>query len=200
MRTPDRVCIPAQMSDVTKLLGEVGQGSVKAADELLALVYAELRRRADFFLARERPGQTLQATALVHEAWLRLGGDAARPWQGETHFLAAATQAMRRILIDRARSKARLKHGEGQKPLNLDDVDVAAADTDSDTLLAVNDALERFSREDPEKARLVELRYFVGLSIPETARALGISEATAKRQWVYARAWLYAELNAAGQS
>jgi RNA polymerase sigma factor (TIGR02999 family) len=182
------------VSDVTRLLADADGGSAKAADELLALVYAELRRRADHFLAHERPGQTLQATALVHEAWLRLGGDEKKQWQGQTHFLAAATQAMRRILIDRARSKARVKHGEGQKPVNLDDVDVATPETDADTLLAVNDALEKFSREDPEKARLVELRYFVGMSIPEAAQSLGISEATAKRHWAYARAWLYDEL------
>jgi RNA polymerase sigma factor (TIGR02999 family) len=130
----------------------------------LELVYAELRRRADHFLFREHSGQTLQATELVHEAWLRLGGDQGQQWQGQTHFLAAATLAMRRILIDRARTKARVKHGEGQKPLNLDDMDVATPDTAADTLLAVNDALEKLAKEEPEKARLVELRYFVGAS------------------------------------
>jgi RNA polymerase sigma factor (TIGR02999 family) len=180
--------------DLNQLSAEAAGGSAKAADELLQMVYEELRRRAAQFLAQERPGHTLQATALVHEAWLRLGGDETKHWQGEAHFLAAATQAMRRILIDRARSKARLKHGQGQRPLNLEDVDVATPETDADTLLAVNEALEKFAGEEPEKARLVELRYFVGMSIPEAARSLGISEATAKRQWAYARAWLYEEL------
>ena len=195
-----RACIPDDgnysrgVNHITRLLGAVEHGSGKAADELLELVYQELRKRAEYFLAQERPGQTLQATALVHEAWLRLGGDQSRPWTGETHFLAAATTAMRRILIDRARSKARVRHGEGQKALNLDDVDVANPETDGETLLAINEALEKFALEDPPKARLVELRYFAGLSIPEAARALGIAEATAKRHWVYARAWLYAEL------
>ena len=182
--------------DFRELTGSVNGGPGGADDPLFERVYAELRRRAGYFLSQERPGQTLQGTALVHEAWLRLGGDENQSWQGETHFLAAATLAMRRILIDRARSKARVRHGSGQKPLNLDDVDVASPETDSDTLLAVNEALEKFAAEDPEKARLIELRYFVGLSIPEAAKALGVSEATAKRQWVYARAWLYAELKA----
>lgn len=176
--------------------GDVNVDPVRTDDQLFDRVYAELRRRAGYFLSQERPGQTLQGTALVHEAWLRLGGDENHAWLGETRFLAAATLAMRRILIDRARSKARVRHGSGQKPLNLDDIEVASPETDSDTLLAVNEALEKFAAEDPEKARLVELRYFVGLSIPEAAKALGVSEATAKRQWVFARAWLYAELKA----
>lgn len=183
------------MSDVTQLLGDINRGSAKAANELLDVVYAELRKRAAHYLGHERPGQTLQATALVHEAWLRLGGSEGQQWNSETHFLAAATKAMRRILIDRARSKARVKHGEGEHPLNLDDVDVATTDMDADTLLAVNDALDKFAQEDPDKAKLVELRYFVGMSIPEAGKALGISESTAKRQWAYARAWLYEELN-----
>jgi RNA polymerase sigma factor (TIGR02999 family) len=202
MRSLRRVnaCIPGSgnysrgLNHITQLPGDVGRGSDKAADELLELVYHELRKRAEGFLARERPGQTLQATALVHEAWLKLGGDQAQSWNGESHFLAAATKAMRRILIDRARSKARVKHGEGHKAVNLEDVDVANPETDGETLLAINDALDKFALEDPQKARLVELRYFVGMSIPEAARALGIAEATAKRHWVYARAWLFEEL------
>jgi RNA polymerase sigma factor (TIGR02999 family) len=189
---------PRRVSDVMKLLGDAGCGSSKAADELLELVYNELRKRAEYFLSQESPGQTLQATALVHEAWLRLGGDQGQSWNGQTHFLAAATKAMRRILIDRARSKACVKHGEGRKPLNLDDVNVASADTYGETLLAVNEALEKFAQEEPQKAKLVELRYFVGMSIPEAAKALGVAEATAKRHWVYARAWLYDELKARG--
>lgn len=166
-----------------------------AAEKLLEVVYAELRRRAAYYLEQERPGQTLQPTALVHEAWLRLGGSDQQQWNNESHFLAAATKAMRRILIDRARSKARVKHGERNQPLNLDDVDVASVDGDADTLLAVNDALDKLAQEYPEKARLVELRYFVGMSIPEAGKALGISESTAKRQWAFARAWLYDELS-----
>jgi RNA polymerase sigma factor (TIGR02999 family) len=183
-----------RVSDVIRLLGDADRGSSKAADELLELVYSELRKRAEYFLSQESPGQTLQATALVHEAWLKLGGEQEQPWNGRTHFLAAATKAMRRILIDRARSKASVKHGGGKKPLNLEDVDVASADTDSETLLAINEALEKFALEEPQKAKLVELRYFVGMSIPEAAKALGVGEATAKRHWVYARAWLYEEL------
>jgi RNA polymerase sigma factor (TIGR02999 family) len=183
------------VGDVTQLLGDINRGSTKAADELLDVVYGELRKRAAYYLGQERPGQTLQPTALVHEAWLRLGGSDGQQWTSEGHFLAAATTAMRRILIDRARSKARVKHGERRETVNLDDVNVATTDMDADTLLAVNDALDKLAREDPEKAKLVEMRFFVGMSIPEAGKALGISESTAKRQWAYARAWLYDELS-----
>ena len=188
------------MSDITPILKAGEDGDPKAAELLLPLVYDELRRLAAWQLTNEKPGQTLQATALVHEAWIRLGGSERQSWNSQTHFLAAATNAMRRILIDRARSKARVKHGQGQTPLNLDDVDVAAVDGDPDLVLAINDALEKFALEDPRKAKLVELRYFVGMSIPEAAQALGIAEATAKRDWVYARAWLHEELKSFAKS
>jgi len=165
----------------------------KAASELLPLVYEELRRLAANKLAYEAPGQTLQTTALVHEAWLSLAGNGDSQWQNRGHFLAAAADAMRHILIDRARRKNRVRHGKGLQRVNLDSVDLASA-TDDETLLRVDEALTKFAKEDPVKAQLVKLRYFVGLSIPQAAAAMGISESTAKRAWVYARAWLYDEL------
>jgi len=171
---------------------EVGNQS-KAASELLPLVYEELRRLAANKLAYEAPGQTLQTTALVHEAWLSLAGNGDSQWQNRGHFLAAAADAMRHILIDRARRKNRVRHGKGLQRVNLDSVDLASA-TDDETLLRVDEALTKFAKEDPVKAQLVKLRYFVGLSIPQAAAAMGISESTAKRAWVYARAWLYDEL------
>ena len=181
------------MSDVTRILSAAQAGDPKAAEELLPLVYNELRRLAANKLANEAPGQTLQATALVHEAWLRLAGDGDSQWQNRSHFLAAAAEAMRHILIDRARRKNRVRHGQGLQRVNLDHVDLASA-TEDDTLLRVDEALTKFAAEEPVKAQLVKLRYFVGLSIPEAAAAMGISESTAKRAWAYARAWLYDEL------
>jgi RNA polymerase sigma factor (TIGR02999 family) len=166
-----------------------------AASELLPLVYEELRRLAASKLAREAPGQTLQTTALVHEAWLSLAGNGDSNWQNQSHFLAAAADAMRHILIDRARRKNRLRHGKGLTRVNLEHVDLASA-SDDDTLLRVDEALSKFAAEDPVKAHLIKLRYFVGLSIPEAAAAMGMSESTAKRAWAYARAWLYDELKA----
>lgn len=165
----------------------------KAASELLPLVYEELRRLAARKLANEAPGQTLQTTALVHEAWLSLAGKGDSEWQNRSHFLAAAADAMRHILIDRARRKNRVRHGKGLQRVNLENVDLATA-ADDDTLLRVDEALTKFAKEDPVKAQLVKLRYFVGLSIPEAAAAMGMSESTAKRAWAYARAWLYDEL------
>jgi len=164
-----------------------------AASALLPAVYEELRRLAAHKLANEAPGQTLQTTALVHEAWLRLARDGDSQGQTGGHFLAAAADAMRHILIDRARRKNRARHGKGLQRVNLDQVDLASA-TDDDTLLRVDEALTKFAAEEPDKAQLVKLRYFVGLSIPEAASAMGISESTAKRAWAYARAWLYDEL------
>ena len=164
-----------------------------AASELLPLVYDELRRLAANKLAREAPGQTLQTTALVHEAWLSLAGNGNSYWQNRTHFLAAAADAMRHILIDRARRKNRVRHGRGLTRVNLEQVDLASV-ADDDTLLRVDEALTKFAAEDPIKAQLIKLRYFVGLSIPEAAAAMGMSESTAKRGWAYARAWLYDEL------
>jgi RNA polymerase sigma factor (TIGR02999 family) len=179
--------------DVTRVLQALDKGDPKAAAELLTLVYQELRRLAASKMAHERPGQTLQPTALVHEAWLKLAGSGQQPWQNRRHFFAAAAEAMRRILIDRARRRNRTRHGHGLRRVDLSQVDVAAGASDEE-LLAVNEVVERLAQEFPDRARLVELRYFVGLSIPDAAAALGISESTAKRQWNYARLWLYREL------
>jgi RNA polymerase sigma factor (TIGR02999 family) len=164
-----------------------------ASGELLPTVYEELRKLAAHKLANEAPGQTLQATALVHEAWLKLSGNGDSQWQNRTHFLAAAADAMRHILIDNARRKKRVRHGGALRRVNLEDVDLATI-TDDETLLSVDEALTEFAAEDPVKAELVKLRFFAGLSIPEAANALGMSESTAKRAWVYARAWLYDRL------
>jgi len=180
------------MSDVTRLLEAIGDGDAKAGDQLLPLVYEELRRLAAQKMAMESPGQTLQPTALVHEAWLRLAGDDNRRWQDRTHFFVAASEAMRRILVDNARRKRAQRHGGGQQRVEL--TEQAAVVSDDDQLLAVNEALEKFAAQDMQKAELVKLRYFVGLRIDEAAQVLGISEATAKRYWAYARAWLYEEI------
>lgn len=144
-------------------------------------------------MAREKPGQTLQATALVHEAWLKLGGGQEQSWQNRRHFFGAAAEAMRRILIDRARKRNRTRHGAGLERVDLQSIEIAETATDGQ-LLAINEVVERFAEESPERAELVKLRYFVGLSIPDAAEAMGISESTAKRQWTYARAWLFKEL------
>jgi RNA polymerase sigma factor (TIGR02999 family) len=182
------------MSDVTRILDALQNGDPKAAEQLLPLVYDELRRLAAHKMASEAPGHTLQATALVHEAWLHLTHNASREWNSRGHFYAAAAEAMRHILIDNARRKQRVRHGGGLLRVQLDQVELASA-TDEETLLRVDEALSKFAAEDPAKAHLVKLRYFAGLSIPEAAAALGMSESTAKRAWAYARAWLYDELN-----
>jgi RNA polymerase sigma factor (TIGR02999 family) len=179
---------------VTQILAAVEAGDPRAAEELLPLVYDELRRLAAARMAKEEPGQTLQPTALVHEAWLRLVGSRNQRWNNRGHFLAAAAEAMRRILIDKARRKHRVRHGQGLTRVDFDQVDLAIA-MDDDTLVQVDEALEHLAREDRVKAELVKLRFFVGLSIPEAGCALGLSESTAKRYWNYARAWLYAELS-----
>jgi RNA polymerase sigma factor (TIGR02999 family) len=166
---------------------------VGAADRLLNLVYDELRRIAADKMAMERPGGTLQATALVHETWLRLGGDEQPEWQNRAHFFGAAAEAMRRILIGRARRRNAQRRGSGVLNLNVDDLEVASPLGD-ETLLAVNEALEKFALVDPPKAELVKLRYFVGLTIEDAASTLSISNATAKRWWAFARAWLNREL------
>ncbi len=181
------------MSQFTYILDRVQQGEAKAAEELLPLVYEELRKLAAHKLAGEAPGQTLQPTALVHEAWLRLAESTEQQWRDRSHFFAAAAEAMRRILIDRARRKHRVRHGQGLTQVDLDGVELAAQ-TANDTLLRVDEALEKLAGEDPVKAQLVKLRYFVGLSLPEACQALGLSESTGKRYWAYARAWLYDEL------
>jgi len=182
--------------DITRVLDAVARGDGHASEELLELVYAELRRLAKAKMAREAPGQTLQATALVHEAWLRVAGDGESPppqWSSRAHFFGAAAEAMRRILIDRARRRQAQRHGGGQERVDVADVDIAAPVGD-DEVLAINEALEKFAAEDAEKAELVKLRYFVGLSIEEAADILGISGRTAKRHWAYAKAWLLHEV------
>ena len=181
------------VTDVTRILQRAQQGDPRAADELLPLVYDELRRLAARKMASEAPGQTLQPTALVHEAWLRLAGSTEQQWQNRGHFFAAAAEAMRRILIDNARRKDRVRHGKGLTRVDLDTVDLATQ-TDDETLLRVDEALEKLATEDPVKAELVKLRYFAGLSVPEAGRAFGLSETSVKRYWTYARAWLYDEL------
>lgn len=188
-----RRCYDCAVSDVTRLLNAVEQGDPGAAEELLPLVYEELRKLAAIRMAHEPAGQTLQATALVHEAWLRLAGPEAQVWNSRYHFFAAAAEAMRRILIDNARRKQRPKHGWGWQRVDLDRVNVAIQ-TDDDTLLLVDEALTRLEQEDPQQAELVKLRYFAGMTIPEAGKALGLSESTAKRLWTYARAFLLREI------
>ena len=180
------------MSDVTRILEEVRQGDRSATDRLLVAVYDELRRLAARKLSQERPGQTLQATALVHEAYLRLLGADAQ-WQNSAHFYAAAAEAMRRILVEAARRKARLKHGGGRQMRQVDEAD-AIVMPDSTDLIALDEALEKLLREDQVKAELVKLRYFAGLTVEQAARVLGISRATADRYWTFARTWLYYEI------
>ncbi len=184
------------MNDVTRILDAMQRGDPKAAEELLPLVYDELRRLAAAKMAREAAGQTLQPTALVHEAWLRLAGDGAPRFANRAHFFAAAAEAMRRILIERARRRMAAKRGSGAAPLDVDELDIAAP-APAERLLAVNEALERFAALDPRKAELVKLRYFVGMSFGEAAAALGIAVPTAKQWWAYARAWLAVELKRA---
>ena len=183
------------MSDVTLILQKIEKGDAGAADELLPLVYQELRKLAAAKMGREAAAHTLQPTALVHEAWLRLGGDAQPPWQNRAHFFAAAAEAMRRILIDRARRRKAQRHGGDLQRLNADDLELAGdVNRADDQLLAVHDALDKFAAEDPRKAELVKLRYFAGLTLEEAANAMGIPEGTAKRWWTYSRARLYREL------
>jgi RNA polymerase sigma factor (TIGR02999 family) len=184
----------AGMAHVTRILSAIEAGDPKAAGELLPLVYDELRKLAAARLAGEKAGQTLQATALVHEAYLRLVGDT-RPqgWDGRGHFFAAAAEAMRRILVEQARRKGRVRHGGGQRRIDLDERNLAAV-SPGDDLLAIDEALTRLAELDSRRAELVKLRFFAGLTMPEAAVALGISLATAERQWAFARTWLYAEL------
>ena len=184
------------MSDVTHILKAIESGDGKAADELLPLVYEELRKLAIHRMSYEAPGNTLQPTALVHEAWLRLVASDQQTWQNRAHFFGAAAEAMRRILIESARRKRALRHGGNQQRLDIDQLEIAAP-TPDDELLAINDALDQLAMESPDKAELVKLRYFAGLTFEETAEALGISPATAKREWAYARAWLFVEIKLA---
>jgi len=182
------------MNDVTRILSAIEHGDPGASEELLPLVYGELRRLARQRLAQEKPGQTLQATALVHEAYVRLvEGEGAQRWNGRGHFFAAAAEAMRRILVENARRKGRAKAGGGLRRIELGDVKAAAGGPDVD-LLALDEVLGRLEAHDPAKAGLVKLRYFAGLSIEEAAEALGISRTTAARHWRYAKTWLFCEL------
>lgn len=182
------------MSEFTRILDSANNGDPKAAEELLPLVYEELRKLAAAKMANEMPGQTLQPTALVHEAWLRLvGKDGPAQFGSRAHFFGAAAEAMRRILIEKARRKQAARHGGNQPRLDIQEVEIAA-EAPTDELLALNEALNRLAALDKEKAELVKLRYFVGLTLEETAEILGVSLATAKRQWTFARAWIHAEI------
>jgi len=182
------------MSEVTRILSAIDQGDPSAAAELLPLVYDELRKLAATRLAGEKPGQTLQATALVHEAYLRLVDvDRVQHWDSRAHFFAAAAEAMRRLLIDRARRKRRSRHGGGRTRVSLDEA-LCLRETPDEDLLALDEALQQLARQEPAKAELVKLHYFAGLSLEEAGRAVGVSHRTAKRHWAYARAWLYAAI------
>ena len=186
------------MNDVTRILSDIEHGDPRASEELLPLVYRELRRLAKQRLAREKPGQTLQATALVHEAYVRLvEGEEAQRWNSRSHFFAAAAEAMRRILVENARRKRAEKHGGQLERQDLDGVDLAAPAL-SDDLLALDESLSKLEAEDPVKAQLVKLRYFAGLTEEDAAKALGISYTSAQRYWHYAKVWLLAELRGGG--
>jgi RNA polymerase sigma factor (TIGR02999 family) len=186
------------MNEVTRILSAVEHGDPHAAEQLLPLVYDALRQLAAQKLAQEAPGQTLQPTALVHEAYLRLVGTGeGQHWDSRGHFFAAAAEAMRRILVDQARRKRRPKHGGDRRRVRLEEA-LSVAETRDDEILALDEALTRFAAEEPAKAELVKLRFFAGLTGAEAARALGISEATADRYWAYARVWLFSELHDAG--
>lgn len=180
------------MQDLTKILAAIPPDDVAAADKILPLVYDELRKLAANRLASESPGQTLQATALVHEAYLRLVGDPDQEWNGRGHFFAAAAEAMRRILVENARRKKAVKRGGDHQRVSLDDSDVVA--TENDDILPLDDALTKLEQHDPLAASLVKLRYFVGLTMPQAAESLGMSQRTAERNWTYAKSWLHAEL------
>jgi RNA polymerase sigma factor (TIGR02999 family) len=181
------------VSDVTRILDRVQQGEAKAAEELLPLVYDQLRQLAAQKMAGQPPGQTLQPTALVHEAWLKLNGNPQASWTGHQHFIRAAAEAMRQVLVDRARAKHSLKRGGNPVRLNFEEVVLASA-APAEELLAVESALQALEREEPAKAELVKLRFYVGLTVTETSQALGISEKTVKRHWIHARAWLFQEI------
>ncbi len=182
------------MTDVTRILSAMERGDRQAAERLLPLVYDELRKLAAVRMAQEKPGHTLQATALVHEAYLRLvGEEKGQQWDSRGHFFAAAAQAMRRILVDRARQKQRPKHGGGRRRVTLDEV-CSLEESRADDLLALDEAMDKLAADEPEKAKLVALRYFAGMPEKEAADVMGVSRATAARHWAYAKAWLYSEL------
>lgn len=183
------------MSDVTRLLEAIQYGDLRAGEELLPLVYEELRQLARARMAREQPGHTLQATALVHEAWMRLGE---QRFKSRAHFFGAAAEAMRRILIESARRKLAVKHGAGGEHVDLDGIEIAAPTAKDDELLAVHEALDALAAHDARTAELVKLRYFAGLTIEEAADVLGVTSRTAKRDWTYARAWLFRKIAPSG--
>jgi RNA polymerase sigma factor (TIGR02999 family) len=178
------------MNDITQVLQAIERGEQKSSADLLSLVYEELRRMAAARLSHEAAGQTLQPTALVHEAWLQLAGGGDRTWESRAHFFGAAADAMRRILIDKARRKSRLRHGGGQLRLDIDDLELAET-TPDDNILLINEALQRLEQEDPEQARVVVLKFFGGLTNLEVAESLGIAERSVDRQWACAKARLF---------
>jgi RNA polymerase sigma factor (TIGR02999 family) len=183
------------MPEVTQILHQIQEGNVAAASDLLPLVYAELRRLARYTMRKEQPGQTLNPTALVHEAYIRLVADEAMNWDGRSHFFAAAAEAMRRILIENARRRKSLKRGGDMNQRELAEDDAAICFDDVDELLDLDVALTKLAADEPELAQLVELRYFAGLTVEEAAQALGVSARTVKRNWAFARAWLGREMN-----
>jgi RNA polymerase sigma factor (TIGR02999 family) len=187
--------LPVQsMSEFTRILERAESGDGQAAEELLPLVYGELRRLASHLMNGEQAGHTLQPTALVHEAWLRLSAGAQLQWQNRSHFFGASAEAMRRILVEHARRRLRLKRGGGVEPLDADAVEISSPIADDDVLLGLSDALEKLAIADSRKAELVKLRYFVGMTHEEAAATLGIAVPTAKQWWAYARAWLAVEM------
>jgi RNA polymerase sigma factor (TIGR02999 family) len=187
------------MTDVTRMLQAIERGEAHSSEELLPLVYGELRRLAAHKLSQERPGQTLQATSLVHEAWLRLVGAESRKWEGQRHFFAAAAEAMRRILIENARRKQRQKRGSGWERIDVEQIQLAEP-LPSNDLVALDEALTELARGDPPAAELVQLRFFAGLTQQQAANLLGISRRTADRTWAYARAWLFQQVANGGKS